>query len=140
VPDARLTLIGAAAPRAERLADPSRGIEVTGYLDDLRPHLALAMFGVAPLRYGAGLQNKVIELMAAGLPSIVTPLVRDGIGATHGTELEVAEGPTAFAAAMIQLLQDPEGARRMGEAAQRYARERYRWDAATTRMAELLGG
>jgi glycosyltransferase involved in cell wall biosynthesis len=137
VPDARLTLVGAAGPRAERLADPARGIEVPGYVDDLGPLIARSMFGAAPLRYGAGLQNKVIELMSAGLPSVVTPLVADGIGPEAAAALVVAEAPDEFADAMIALLGDPARARALGQAGMEFAR-RYSWEPARARMVELL--
>ncbi|HEX7879714.1 MAG TPA: glycosyltransferase family 4 protein [Candidatus Eisenbacteria bacterium] len=138
IPDAQLTLVGSAGPRATRLADPVSGVAVTGFVDDLSPLLSRAMFGVAPLRYGAGLQNKVIELMSAGLPSVVTPMVADGIGEDARAALVVAPAPEQFADAMVRLLRDPERARAMGIAGREFVRTRYSWTPARERMAELL--
>jgi len=137
--DARLILVGRAAARARRLDDPGSGVEVAGYVDDLVPLLSRAVLGVAPLRYGAGLQNKVIELMAAGLPSVVTPMVNEGIGARPGVEIVVAASDNDMASAIVTLMNDPEDAARLGRAARAFATSRYRWDLAEARMAGLLG-
>ena len=79
-PDARLTLIGA-SPSAEvvALASDRTGVVVTGTVPDVRPYLWRAAVAAAPLQIARGIQNKVLEAVAAGLPCVVTPQVAEGL-------------------------------------------------------------
>ena len=83
---------------------------------------------VDPLRIGAGLQNKVLEAMACGVPVVATSLANEGIGAADGSEILLAEEPEAFAGAVAQLLRD--GARReeLGRSARAFIERAWSWD------------
>ncbi|PWH19831.1 MAG: glycosyl transferase family 1, partial [Ardenticatenia bacterium] len=74
-PGVRVQVVGAWPPRSvRRLAERFPGrVEVTGWVPDLRPYLQRARLAVAPLRYGAGIQNKVLEALACGTPVVATP-------------------------------------------------------------------
>jgi sugar transferase (PEP-CTERM/EpsH1 system associated) len=105
VPSARLTLAGAhptAAVRKLETADPS--IEVTGSVDDMRPYLWRSAIAVAPIFEARGVQNKVLEALAAGLPAVVTPVVRDGLPKEALPGCRVAGTATDFARAVVELL------------------------------------
>jgi sugar transferase (PEP-CTERM/EpsH1 system associated) len=112
VPDARLSLVGMHPTSAVRAlaADPS--IEVTGWVDDVRPYLWRSAVSVAPLHLARGIQNKVLEALAAGLPCVVTPQVLDGLPATARLACEAASEADAFAAAVVSLLETDPSARR----------------------------
>src|SRR6185295_6727113 len=80
LPDARLTLAGASpTARVRALAANDATVEVTGAVPDMRPYLWRSAAAVAPLFLARGVQNKVLEAAAAGLPSVVTPAVRNGL-------------------------------------------------------------
>jgi sugar transferase (PEP-CTERM/EpsH1 system associated) len=112
-PSARLTLAGAspssAVRRLER-ADPT--IEVTGSVADIRPYLWRSAVAVAPIVQSRGVQNKVLEAAAAGLPSVVTRAVWDGLPSEVLPACRLAETPDQFSAAVIDLLSLPPAARR----------------------------
>jgi sugar transferase (PEP-CTERM/EpsH1 system associated) len=129
VPGARLDVVGADPPRRvlDLAADPA--VEVTGRVPDMRPYLERAAAGVDPLRIGAGLQNKVLEGMAMGLPMVITSIANEGIGAAPGEEVLVADDPPAFAAAVARLLEDPGLGRAIGERARRMIEQRWSWEA-----------
>jgi glycosyltransferase involved in cell wall biosynthesis len=110
---------------------------VLGYVRDLRPVLAAAVVSVAPLRYGAGIQNKVLETMAAGLPSLLSGMVAEPLGAAPGREVVVADSDGETAAALVSLLRDPSRAREIGLAGQAYVRGRFTWDHAAARFREI---
>ncbi|HUM09612.1 MAG TPA: glycosyltransferase family 4 protein [Myxococcaceae bacterium] len=136
-PDARLEILGKGAPReVEALAAP--GIEVAGFVEDLRPHLAAAAAVVVPLRLGGGTRLKIVEAMAMARPIVSTRLGAEGIEAEPGRELLLADEPEAFAAAVLQLLQDPASGARLGSAARRLSEERYSWTGAATAMDGLF--
>lgn len=130
-PNARLRIVGRApAPRVRRLARLP-GVEVTGAVPDVRPHLEAAAVVVAPLRIGGGFSNKVAEALAAAAPTVATPAARGGIaGLIAGEHLLEASGERAFAAAVAGLLAEPERAAQLGCAGRALIHERYRWPAA----------
>jgi glycosyltransferase involved in cell wall biosynthesis len=136
-PDARLKILGKGAPpEVQALAAP--GIEVTGFVEDLRPHLASAAAVTVPLRLGGGTRLKIVEAMAMARPVVSTTLGAEGIDARPGRELLIADEPEAFAAAVAQLLQDPATGARLGSAARQLAEERYSWEGAATAMEGLF--
>ena len=107
-PDARLDIVGASPTAAvEALHDPSRGVTVTGSVPDVRPYLWNARVAAAPLRVARGIQNKVLEAAAAGLPCVVTSAVRAGLPGPLHDHCPVADTPLAFADALADLLDRP---------------------------------
>ena len=79
MPGARLRFVGMRPSRAVRALASDRTIRVTGAVPDVRPYLWNAAVSVAPLWMARGVQNKVLEAVAAGLPAVVTPPVFDGL-------------------------------------------------------------
>jgi glycosyltransferase involved in cell wall biosynthesis len=138
MPEAELHLVGEPAPQVRAL-DGRDGVRVMGYVEDLRPVLARTVVSVAPLRYGAGIQNKVLETMAAGLPSLLSGMVAEPLGAAPGREVVVADTDEATAAEIVALLRDPSRAREIGLAGQAYVRARFTWDHAAARFREIAG-
>lgn len=105
IPAARLILLGAhPTVRVQQLASERDGVEVTGSVPDVRPHLWRAAVSVAPLQTARGLQNKVLEALAAGLPTVVTPAVAEGLPAAVLPGCVVASQPSAIADAVVRLL------------------------------------
>jgi sugar transferase (PEP-CTERM/EpsH1 system associated) len=104
-PDARLTLAGASPlARVRRLAEQDRSIVVTGQVPDIRPYLWQSAVAIAPLFEARGLQNKVLEAAAAGLPSVITSAVWAGLPPEGLPACRLANDPGTFAAAVIDLL------------------------------------
>jgi len=142
-PDARLKILGKdAPPEVEALAGPT--VEVTGFVSDLRPHLASAAAVVVPLRLGGGTRLKIVEAMAMARPIVSTTLGAEGIEARSDQHLLLADTPVAFAADVVKLLNDPRDGARLGNAGRALAEERYSWTGAATALdtlyRELLGG
>jgi sugar transferase (PEP-CTERM/EpsH1 system associated) len=112
-PAATLALVGSHPSHAVRaLEDAAHGIVVTGAVPDVRPYLWEAALAVAPLRTARGIQNKVLEAVAAGLPTVVTPNVFASLPMSvrpacvaADTAPEIANGISAL------LLQSPEARR-----------------------------
>jgi len=134
LPDVRLTVVGADPVRTIRALDEQPTVTVTGYVDDLNAVLNEAAVFVAPLRFAAGVQTKVIEAMAAGRPVVTTSVVNEGIRGVHGRDLLVADDADLFAEHVVALIRDSERRRKLGAAARRFAVERFRWETAVERM------
>ncbi len=128
-PKARLKIIGGQAPRSlEALVRP--GVELAGFVPDLRPHLAEAAVVVVPLRLGGGTRLKIVEAMAMGKAIVSTTLGAEGIEAVPGRDLFVEDQPAAFADAVSRLLAEPSLAARIGRSARQLAVQKYAWSAA----------
>lgn len=78
-PRATLSLVGASPTARLRHTAARHGVAVTGTVEDVRPFLWRAAAAVAPLLTARGVQNKVLEAVAAGLPAVVTPAVSAGL-------------------------------------------------------------
>jgi glycosyltransferase involved in cell wall biosynthesis len=105
-----LTIVGSHPTRAIRaLASERDGIRVTGAVPDVRPYLWRAAVAVAPILTARGIQNKVLEAVAAGLPTVVTPNIMSSLPATIADACVAAETTDALANAIVGLLdQSPE--------------------------------
>jgi sugar transferase (PEP-CTERM/EpsH1 system associated) len=112
-PRARLMLVGSNPTTAvRRLHDPSIGIIVTGYVPDVRPYLWNAAVAAAPIWIARGLQNKVLEALAAGLPCVVTPPVAEGLPPEALPGIRIAADASAFSSDVIDLLKTSADERR----------------------------
>jgi polysaccharide biosynthesis protein PslH len=129
-PEARCKIIGAGTPPPSVLALAGPRVELTGFVPDLRPHLAEAAIVVVPLRLGGGTRLKIVEAMAMGKAVVSTSLGAEGIEAVPGRDILIADKPAAFADAVDRLLARPGDAARIGEAARQLAVERYAWSGA----------
>ena len=102
------------------------GITVTGWVESVRPYLAEAGVYVLPLRIGSGTRLKLLEAMAAGKAIVSTPTGAEGFPVHANRHLLLAESAADVAAAILQLLDQPEERRRLGQAARSLARQ-YDW-------------
>jgi len=113
IPEASLTLVGSSPTRrVQALASVDAGIEVTGHVPDVRPYLHTAAVSVAPLRTARGVQNKVLEALAAGLPCIITSPVAAGLPAEVLAGCRTGDTTEEFAAHLTDTLSLPPDERR----------------------------
>ncbi|HSE43407.1 MAG TPA: glycosyltransferase [Acidobacteriota bacterium] len=110
---------------------------ITGYVPSIEPFLAACKINIAPLRYGSGMNGKVVESMAAGLPVITTPAVAEAIGNDSG--LIVAEDDEEFAEKIIQLYQSEELWRTARDQACNTIKNKFSPEVIKKRIDELLG-
>ena len=126
-PEARFSIVGSRpTPEVERMAE-TPGVTVTGFVDDTRDWLRRAAVSVAPLRIARGIQNKVLEALAMGLPVVGTTSATQGVEGTPGEHFLLADSAEAQAAAIIELLKDSARARNLGAAGRRFVEDTYDW-------------
>ncbi len=139
-PDARLVIAGSRPTPSVRQLGVNHGgrIEVTGYVPELRTPLQQASVAVAPLLYGAGIQNKVLEAMACGTPVVASPLAVSALSHLQaGMDGLVADTPQAYAEQILRLLSDDALRERIGAAGRRYAEAHHHWDAIAARLETI---
>lgn len=138
-PAARFAIVGRAPTPEVRALAAIPGVTVTGEVPDTRPWLAAASAVVAPLAVARGVQNKLLEAMAMARPVVASPSAAQGIDATDGTHLLVADGPAATAEAVATLMHDPHRAETIGQVARQRMVDRYSWEATLAPLADILG-
>jgi glycosyltransferase involved in cell wall biosynthesis len=128
VPGARLRIVGRdAGPDVHALAR-AEGVEVTGTVADVRPHLAEAHVMAVPLDTGGGTRLKILEAFAAGLPVVSTPVGAEGLDVIHGRDIWLA--PRArFAEGVVHLLTNGTRAATLAARARQLVTDRYDWSA-----------
>ncbi len=127
-PSVTLTIVGKDPPREIQALGKNDGISVTGAVDDIRPYIQSAAVAVSPVTYGAGIQNKVLEGMACGVPVVASPNAISGLDIEPGRDLLVAENPETFATAVLLLLEDTKLRNRIGNAGRRFVERNHDWN------------
>jgi len=129
-PGTTFRIVGKSPSKAVRRLATLDGVDLIGEVPDTRPHLRDAACVVAPLQVAPGVQNKVLEAMAAGRPVVATPAAASGIDAEPGRHLLTATHPTRFALLCAYLLNQPRIAQQIAATARQQVEQRHRWDAA----------
>lgn len=129
IPSAGLRVVGRRPSRKlqELSAASSGGVQLTGWVDDIRPHLAKGAVCIVPLRIGSGTRLKIFEAMAMGKAVVSTTIGAEGLPARDGSELLLADSPADFAAATIRLLRDETSRHKIGKAARLLVESKYGW-------------
>lgn len=128
-PEASLAIAGKGSEALRSWAERVPGVRVLGFVDDPEDELARSTVFVAPHRFAAGVQNKVVQALASGTPVVTTAAVRAGLEPVPEGILRVGEDAGAIAAQVVALLRDPESAAALGSLSRAWARGRFTWDA-----------
>jgi len=139
VPEARFTVVGTnPLPEVRALADEVEGVEVTGGVPDLVPWIQRSTMLVAPMRFGAGIKNKVLETLAMEKPVVTNATGAEALRPEVRELLRLARDDDEFADHVVALLQDEEERRRLGRLGRERMQRFHSWDAAADRYEELL--
>jgi sugar transferase (PEP-CTERM/EpsH1 system associated) len=137
-PRARFTIVGAHPTAEVRRLGRTIGVSVTGYVADTRKILRTAAVSVAPLRIARGIQNKVLEAMAMGVPVVGTSAAVQGVDGRAGRDYLVADDAAGFAERVCSLLRDPVVAQENGMRGRRFVEENYDWEVVFRPLDEML--
>ncbi len=138
VPWARFVIVGPRPVEKIRAIASREGSVVTGYVDDLRAVLGAATVSVAPLHIARGVQNKVLEAMAAERPVVATSAAFEGIHAVKDRDLLVEDTAEGFAEAVVRLIERPRYAETMGAFARAAVAESHSWDANASKIEAII--
>lgn len=137
-PEVRLRVIGRIGGNERAQLERIEGVDVTGQVESVADAAKGGAVGVCPIRLGAGIQNKVLEYMALGLPTVSTKIGLEGFSAKNGDELLVADEPPAFAAKVLSLLNDRNSARKIAEEARHFVESHHSWESVLKPMVEII--
>lgn len=117
-------------------------VEVTGPVDDMAAAVKDARLGVCPVRLAAGVQNKVLEYMALGLPVVTSSIGLEGLEAQPEQDLVVADTPTEYAEAIARIWDNDEMKTKLAINGHRYVNAHHQWSSRlapmVNRISELL--
>ena len=137
-PQTKLQLIGKDPPAAiRRLSERENRIEVSGYVPDMRNYLRRASLAIAPLVYGAGIQNKVLEAMACGIPVAASSQAVSALGAVPGKDVLVADEPQEIAAAALKLLENSPLNSQIGANGRAYVERNHDWNSIAAQLENI---
>lgn len=126
-PELRFTIVGRKPTASVTALKNQPGIDVSGTVADVRPYYENALAMVVPLHWGSGTRLKILEAMAAGVPVISTTLGAEGLDATDGQDILIADSPEEMLAAITALRDSPELRGKLTDLGRRLAVSRYDW-------------
>jgi sugar transferase (PEP-CTERM/EpsH1 system associated) len=138
IPDVLFLVVGANPPQSIRDLHDGQSIFVTGKVPDTRPYVSAGTLAVVPLFMARGIQTKVLEAMAMGLPVVLTEQTSKAIGALSGRDYESTRNAGEMKEAIIRLLTHPEQAKAMGQAGRKYVKEHFAWEGKLLRYEKIL--
>ena len=139
-PRAQFRIVGRNPTRSVRRLSQNPGIQVVGEVSNVGHELSRFDVSVAPLRIARGIQNKVLEAMAAGKPVVLTPNAAQGIAAQDCWDYVVADSPTEIVEAIASLLTDHALRNRIGASAREFVAQNRRWAPEMEKFDALVTG
>lgn len=137
--DYRFRIVGSITPALAERYLRHEGVEVTGRVESVAEAAADGTIGVCPMRIGAGVQNKILEYMALGLPVVATSLAHEGLKAQVGRDLVIADTPGQFVDQIEQLTADEVGTVQMAARAREFVSRKHAWQGMVEPLVERLG-
>ena len=136
----RTLLVSGSSPskRVKKIASENAQIELTGWVDDIRNSYAAGRIFLAPMMIGTGMQNKLLEAMAIGVPCVTTPLANNPIGTGENSEILVASNPEEFKTAIETLTKDSTKYTEIQLNARSFVEQNHHWNETTKRLIELI--
>jgi len=114
IPNVVFRIVGSHPPKEITELSKLDGINVVGFVKCTASELDNATVSIAPLRYGAGMKGKVTEALSCGMPVVTTSFGAQGLGATNGIHMFIADDPQQFAHYVCLCLKNPTESNRVG--------------------------
>lgn len=116
----------------------SKNVLITGFVDDLRDYYSKSKVFIAPMRLGAGLQNKILEAMAMKIPVITSVVANKSLKATHNIDLLVSENKYEYAKNFIELVENKEIQLKISNNAYHFIINNFNWNVQNEKLYILL--
>ncbi len=136
-PDVKVWLVGKDPSREVQALAEHENVVVTGTVPEIRPFLQKATMAVVPMKYGAGIQNKILEAMACGTPVITSSNALAALQAKAEKDLLIANQPGEFAQKILWLLDNVTEQKRLGKNGRVYIEAHHQWDAITAKVETI---
>ena len=134
IPDVKFFVVGNQPPKCVIKLTSNSDVIVTGRVEDVRPYFDKSAVFVCPLRSGSGMQAKILEAMAMGVPVVTTSLGFTAFDAVAGRDILVADDPKSFANEVIRLVKDRDLRQYISQNARKLVEEKYEWSSIVERL------
>jgi sugar transferase (PEP-CTERM/EpsH1 system associated) len=138
IPDAQFYIIGSNPTKEVIKLSGNNGVTVTGYVPDTREYLNKATVVVVPLRIARGIQNKILEAMAMGIPVVATPQAFEGIEAKPDRDLILGENAEKIAKGVLKLIREASLRKSLGNNARNVIENNYCWTKNLEKLNSIL--
>lgn len=136
-PEVTLTIVGSNPPKSIRGLEIDSRIEVTGYVDDVRPYVGRSAVMLCPMIYSVGIQNKVLEAMAMGTPTVVAAQAAASLQAFPGRDVLVAHSAQEFAESALRVMRDDTLRMSLSHHGRQYVEQYHDWSVVTERLLDI---
>lgn len=137
IPNIQL-LISGADPVDELIKLNGLNVSIRGWVDDIRTSYAESRVFVAPMFLGTGLQNKLLEAMAMGIPCVTSKLANNALNAIPNKHLLIGKTPEQYKDHIIFLLQNSINSEQMAADAVEFVKNNYSWQQSTRQLEQLM--
>lgn len=131
-------MLAGASPHASVKELASEHVIVTGWVDDIREAYQRSHLFVAPLFIGTGLQNKVLEAMASGLPCVITPLVNNALHGSEGKNVLLAKNIHEFVEIYKRFTKETTSFNTIGNSGKEFVTLQYSWETINQKLLRFL--
>ena len=138
IPGIRFYIVGSNPTKEVLSLALDSSVTVTGYVPDTREYLKMAAVVAAPLRIARGIQNKVLEAMAMGIPVVATPQAFEGVEAEPGRDLILGGDVRKIAEGVIGLVKEGSLRKSIGDNARRTIEKNYCWSKNLEKLDNVL--
>ena len=137
-PQLKLVIVGADPSKEVLALGKLPGITVTGSVPEVQPYVRKAVCTIAPLNIARGTQNKILEALAMGVPTVSSALAAGGVDAVPGEHILTASSPHEYAEAILRLVESPEERRRFSEAGRARMLSHHSWSSSMKRLDGII--
>ncbi len=137
-PSAKLVIVGAdPSPAVQKLGERP-GVTVTGSVPKVQPYVQKAALTIAPLNIARGTQNKILEALAMGIPTVSSEIAAGGVDAIPGEHILTAQSPEGYRDAVLRLLEDPKERQRFSRAGRNRMLSHHSWDHSMKKLDAII--
>lgn len=137
-PNLKMYIVGANPSAAIKKLGTIPGVTVTGSVKDVRPFVHKCAVNVAPLNIARGTQNKILEALAMGVPTVASVQAAMGIDAVPGEHFLTGSSPEEYAEAVVGLLSNSELRRKYSEAGRARMLSHHGWEGSMEKLDRII--
>ncbi|MEV3841739.1 glycosyltransferase family 4 protein [Aeromonas veronii] len=126
--DFTFKIIGRIKDSDLHLFEKTPGVKVTGSVDSVALAAENSLLGICSVRLAAGVQNKILEYMALGLPVITSSTGLEGLEAMPNKDILVADEPEQYVDQILRVAKDPEFHSQLASSGLSYVVNHHTWE------------
>jgi len=137
-PELKLTIIGKNPPaQLQSIGKGNNGINVLGYVEDIRPHMKRAKVFICPIMEGGGTRIKILDAFSQGVPVVSTTVGAEGLSLENGKHILLADTDSEFVDRVSDLLANEDLSKSISLCARKFVEENYSYNMIGKKMATV---